>query len=95
MTVSWPVGLALLVATVFALFFWGWARGSDARVLAGLPTAERARLFQLTRNKAEALCTAPGLEEQCQAEVELLSQFPECGPACQTFVARYKPRGSR
>jgi hypothetical protein len=95
MTVSWPVGLALLVAMVFALFFWGWARGSDARVLAGLPTAERARLFQLTRNKAEALCTAPGLEEQCQAEVELLSQFPECGADCQTFVARYKPRGSR
>jgi len=95
MTVSWPLGLAVLVATVFALFFWGWTRGSDARVLAGLPTAERARLFQLTRSKAEALCTEHGLEEQCRAEVDLLSQFPECGADCQTFVARYKPRGSR
>ena len=95
MTVSWSLGLALLVATVFALFFWGWARGSDARVLAGLPTAERARLFQLTRNKAEALCTQPNLEEQCRAEVELLSKFPECGADCQTFVAQHRPRASR
>ena len=95
MTASWPVGVAVLIVAVFALFFWGWTRGSDARVLARLPTAERARLFQLTRNKAEALCAQPNLEEQCRAEVELLSEFPECGADCRTFVARHRPRASR
>ena len=78
-----------------ALFVWGWIRGSDARVLARLPAEERARLFQLTRNKAEAVCASPDLENQCRAEVELLSEFPECSGDCRTFVARHKPRGSR
>jgi hypothetical protein len=95
MTVSWPVGLSLLVAVVLGLFFWGWTRGSDARALAGLPTAERARLYQLTRSNAEALCAEPGLEDQCRAEVKLLSQFPECSADCQTFVAEHRPRASR
>jgi hypothetical protein len=95
MTPSWPAGVALLAALVIALLVWGWTRGSDARVLAGLPAAERARLFQLTWSKAEALCAEPGLEEQCRAEAALLSEFPECGADCRTFVARHKPRGSR
>jgi hypothetical protein len=95
MTVGWPVGLALLVAMAIALFIWGWIRGSDARVLARLPAGERARLFQLTRSKAEALCAEPDLEDRCRAEVELLLEFPECGNDCQAFVARHRPRGSR
>jgi hypothetical protein len=95
MPASWPAGLALLVAMAIALFVWGWIRGSDARVLARLPADERARLFQLTRNKAEALCAEPGLEDQCRAEVDLLAEFPECSAECRTFVTRHKPRGSR
>src|SRR5215470_13945286 len=93
--VSWPVGLALLVAVAIALFVWGWIRGSDARVLAGLPAGERARLFQLTRSKAEAICAEPGLDDRCRAEVELLSEFPECTGECREFVAQHQPRGSR
>jgi len=93
--ISWPAGLALLVALAIALFVWGWIRGSDARVLARLPADERARLFQLTRNKAEAVCASPGLEERCRAEVELLSEFPECSADCRAFVARHRPRASR
>ena len=92
---GWPVGLALFIVVALALFFWGWTRGSDARVLARLPAQERVRLFQLTRSKAEALCAEPGLEEPCHSEVELLSEFPECSADCQTFVAGHKPRGSR
>jgi hypothetical protein len=95
MTVGWPVGLALLVAMVIALFVWGWIRGSDARVLARLPADERGRLFQLTRNKAEALCAEPALEDRCRAEVELLAEFPECTADCRAFVAQHRPRSSR
>ena len=93
--VGWALGLGLLVAVAIALFVWGWTRGSDARVLARLPVEERARLFQLTRNKADALCAEPRLEERCRAEVELLSAFPECTGECREFVAHHKPRGSR
>src|SRR5262249_15805309 len=93
--VGWPVGMAILVALVTALFVWGWIRGSDARVLARLPADERARLFQLTWSKAEAVCAEPGLEDRCHGEVELLSEFPECGVDCQAFIARHRPRGSR
>ena len=94
-TVSWPAGLALVVAIAFALFFWGWTRGSDARVIARLPAEERARLFRLTRSKAEAVCATRGLEERCRAEIDLLSVFPECGAECQAFVASNRPRASR
>jgi len=94
-TVSWPAGLALVVAIAFALFFWGWTRGSDARVIARLPAEERARLFRLTRSKAEAVCAEPGLEDRCREEVELLSEFPECSADCRAFVARHRPRASR
>ena len=88
-------GLALVLAAALALFVWGWTRGSDARVLARLPVDERARLYQLTRSEAEAVCAEPGLEDRCREEVELLSEFPECSGDCRTFVARHKPRGSR
>jgi hypothetical protein len=92
---GWPVGLAVLLGLLIALYVWGWVRGSDARVLAGLPADERARLFQLTWSKAEAVCAEPGLEDRCRAEVELLSEFPECSTDCQAFVSRHRPRGSR
>jgi hypothetical protein len=95
MVVDWLAGLALLLAMAIALFVWGWTRGSDARVLARLPADERARLFQVTREKAEAFCAAPELQDRCRAEVELLAQFSECDAACRTFVAGHLPRGSR
>jgi len=94
-TIGWPAGLALLVAMAIGLFVWGWLRGSDARVIARLPAEERARLFQLTRSKAEAVCEEPRLEDRCRAEVELLSEFPECSADCRAFVARHRPRASR
>lgn len=85
-----------MVLVLLALvFFWGWSRGYDARVLAHMPRAEREKLFQLTRGKAEALCGDPDLEERCRSEVDLLSKFPECGAECQEFVARHRPRASR
>lgn len=93
--IGWPAGLALVLAAALALFVWGWTRGSDARVLARLPLDERARLYRLTRNEAEALCAAPELEERCVAEVDLLSQFPECDAGCRAFVARHRGRASR
>jgi hypothetical protein len=74
---------------------WGWTRGSDARTLARLPADERARLFQVTRAKAEAFCANRQLEDRCRAEVELLAEFPECDGACRALVARHDPRGSR
>ena len=95
MAAVWPLGVAVLVAVLMVLLVWGWTRGSDARVLAGLPADERARLFQLTWNKAEALCAEPLLEERCRAEAELLAEFPECTGECQQFVAQHRPRGSR
>jgi len=93
--ISWAARLALLVAMALALIVWGWIRGSDARVLARLPADERARLFQLTRSKAEAFCASPELEDQCRAEVELLSEFPDCSADCRAFVAQHRPRASR
>jgi len=92
---AWPAGLVVLLAVLAALFFWGWSRGSDARILARLPAAERARLFEYTRGKAETLCATPDLEDECRAEVELLSKFPECGAECQGFVAEHRARASR
>jgi len=95
LTIGWPLGMGLLLALALVLLVWGWVRGSDARVIAGLPADDRARLFQLTRSKAEAVCAEPGLEDRCRSEVELLSEFPECGADCQAFIARHRPRGSR
>ena len=93
-TLGWPAGVALLVAVVL-LVLWGWSIGSDARVLGRMPPAERARLFQLTREHAEAVCATPDLEDRCRAQIDLLSKFPECGTECQAFVARHRPRATR
>ena len=95
MAAVWPLGVAVLVAVLIALFLWGWTRGADARILAGLPPDERARLFQLTWNEAGALCAEPRLEERCRAEVKYLADFPECTGECQQFVAQHRPSGSR
>jgi hypothetical protein len=93
--VAWPVLVSLLAAVALILFSWGWTRGTDARVLAHLPADERARLFQVTRAKAEAFCEDRQLEDRCRAEVELLAEFPECDAGCRSFLARNHPRGSR
>jgi hypothetical protein len=93
-SLGWPAGVALLVVVIL-LAFWGWTAGSDARVLGRMPPAERARLFQLTRDDAEVLCATPDLEDRCRAQVDLLSKFPECGTECQAFVARHRPRAAR
>jgi len=89
------VGTAVLAAMAIALFLWGWSRGSDARVIAHMAPADRATLFQVTRSKAEVLCANPRLEDRCLAEVDLLSEFPECGTECREFVARHRAHGSR
>jgi len=93
--VGWPVGLIILTTVAIVVLAWGWTRGSDACVLAHLPADERARLFQVTRAKAEAFCADRQLEDRCRAEVELLAEFPECDAVCRSFVARNHPRGSR
>ena len=94
-TLGWPAGIVLILAVLIALFVWGWSLNSDARILGRMAPSERARLFQLTRSKAEAVCAAPGLEEQCRAETDLLSKFPECGTECRAFVAAHRPPASR
>jgi hypothetical protein len=93
--VAWPAGVGLLATAALILFSWGWTRGTDARVLAHLPVDERARLFQVTRAKAEAFCADAQLVDRCRAEVDLLAEFPECDAGCRSFVARNHPRGSR
>jgi hypothetical protein len=93
--IGWPAGIVLILSALILLFVWGWSLGSDARILARMAPSERARLFQLTRNKAEVLCVTPDLEDGCRAEVDLLSKFPECGADCQGFVASHRPRASR
>ena len=95
MSLRWPAGLVLLVAMAALLLVWGWSRGSDARILARLPADERARLFQLTRDKARVLCADQALEDRCRDEVDLLSKFPECDTECRSFVARNHPPASR
>lgn len=92
---GWPAGIVLMLAGLILLLVWVWSLGSDARILARMAPTERARLFELSRNKAEALCAAPGLEDQCRAEIDLLSKFPECGADCRMFVAAHKPPASR
>jgi hypothetical protein len=92
---GWPAGLALLVAMAALLLFWSWSRGSDARSLARMPAVERARLFQLTRDKAQVLCADRNLEDRCREEVDLLSKFPECDAEWLRFVARTHPPASR
>jgi len=92
---AWPVGLGLLVVVALVLFSWGWTRGADARTLARLPADERARLFHVTRAKAEAFCEDREFEDRCRDEVDLLAEFPECDAACRTFVASHRPRASR
>ncbi len=87
--------VALLLAVLVLVFVWGWERNSDARAIARMNPADRAKLFGVTRTEAVALCADPELLERCQAQVELLSHFPECDPECQLFVARHRPRGVR
>jgi hypothetical protein len=41
------------------------------------------------------VCAAPDLENRCQAEIDLLSKFPECGAECRAFVAVHRPPASR
>jgi hypothetical protein len=93
--IGWPAGIVLIVTVLILLFVWAWSLGSDGRSLARMAPSERARLFQLTRNKAEAVCAAPGLEDQCRAEVNLMAKFPECTDECRAFVAAHKPPASR
>jgi hypothetical protein len=92
---AWPVGIAVLAVLAVLLLLWAWSESSDARVIARMAPADRATLFQVTRNKAEVVCGNPELEEQCHAEIDLLSKFPECGAECRDFVAVHRPHGSR
>ena len=92
---TWPAGIAVLAALAIVLVLWGWSETSDARVLARMTPADRATLFQVTRNKAEVVCANPELEDQCRAEVDLLSKFPECRTECRGFVAAHRPHGTR
>ena len=93
--IGWPAGIVLVLASLIFLFVWGWSLNSDARILARMAPSERTRLFQVTRSKAEAVCAAPGLEDQCRAEIDLLSKFPECAADCRAFVAAHEPPASR
>jgi hypothetical protein len=93
--IGWPVGMVLILSVLIVLFVWGWSLNSDARILGRMAPSQRARLFQLTRSKAEAVCAAPDLEDRCQAEIDLLSKFPECGAECRAFVAVHRPPASR
>ena len=90
---GWRAGLA--IALLLIVFILCWGLGSDSRVLGKMDPAERARLFQVTRNSAEAVCATTGFEERCRAEIDLLSKFPECAAECQAFVGRNRPRASR
>jgi hypothetical protein len=92
---GWPAGIVLILAVLILLFVWGWSLNADARILSRMAHPERARLFQLTRGKAEALCAAPGFEDQCQAEINLLAKFPECDAGCRAFVAAHRSAASR
>jgi hypothetical protein len=94
-TLGWPAGIVVILAVLITLFVWGWSLNSDTRILARMAPSERARLFQLTRSKAEAVCAAPGLEDQCAAEINLMAKFPECSTECRAFVAVHKPPASR
>jgi len=93
--IGWPAGLVLILSVLILLFVWGWSLNSDARILGRMAPSERARLFQLTRSKAEVVCAAPDLEERCQAEIDLLSKFPECGAECRAFISVHRPPASR
>jgi len=90
---GWRAGLALVL--LLAVFGLWWSLGTDARVLSRMEPVERARLFDVTRRNAEAICATRGFEDRCRAAVELLGKFPECGTECQAFVARNRPRASR
>ena len=93
--IGWPAGIVLILSVLILLFVWAWSLGSDRRILARMAPSERGRLFQLTRNKAEAVCAAAGLEDQCRAETDLMAKFPECTDECRAFVAAHKAPASR
>jgi hypothetical protein len=83
---AWPLLVALMVA--LGLAYWVWLEGAQARAVAALPAAERARLFARTLEDL-TLCRAEAndsLREHCEKQAELALTFPECTAECRALA---------
>ena len=79
----------VVIGIGLGLGYWVWIEGAQARAVAALPAAERARLFTRTLEDLR-LCRAeahqPALREFCEKQADLALTFPECTAECRALA---------
>lgn len=75
---------------------WLYVQGGENRALNALSPAQRAALFQETRDDLRLLCMSDaGLKKsargRCAKQADFLVRFPECDEACRREVQSFLP----
>ena len=78
---------ALLLALAAAFLLWLENRAEQVTAIREIPAAQRAELFQSTRQTLLTACTPArrpaGLQTYCDAQARFILQFDECDEACR------------
>jgi hypothetical protein len=84
------LGVVLLVL----VGVWLYLQGGENRALNALSPAQRAALFQETRDSIRLMCLGDagvkkGLQARCAQQADFLNRFPECDEACKREIAPF------
>ncbi len=92
---------ALLLGLVLLLLcgVWLYLQGGENRALNALSPAQRASLFQETRESFQELCTGDAgtsrFPRRCAQLADFLTRFTECDEACRQEIAPALERAVR
>jgi cytochrome b pre-mRNA-processing protein 3 len=92
------VVLAVVLLVLGAV--WLYLQGGENRALNALSPAQRAALFQETRDSIRLMCLSDAgvkkaFKGRCAQQADFLARFPECDAACQQEIAPFIPEATR
>jgi hypothetical protein len=84
-------------------FVWLYLQGGENRALNAMSPAQRAALFQETRDSIRLMCLSDagvksvkkGLQARCAQQADFLNRFPECDAACKQEIEPFLPAATR
>ncbi|MCY1017974.1 hypothetical protein [Pyxidicoccus sp. MSG2] len=79
---------------------WLYLQGGENRALNAMSPAQRAALFQETRDSIRLMCLSDAgvkkaFQGRCAKQADFLVRFPECDEACKQEVAPMLPQPTR
>lgn len=79
---------------------WLYLQGGENRALNAMSPAQRAALFQETRDSIRLMCESDAgvkksFQARCARQADFLNRFPECDAACKREIEPFLPEASR